>query len=287
MVLPFFTLRGAIAIHTSALFVLVSLACRRTSPPSSGTINATPVSQPTLAEVGANAPAGARADQRYIAFVESAQKAAREGRYTDAISLFDQAAAFLHKESSGQQIEEFCDEYFGEVTRLLDRGPRADEVPALVAYLTTLDPKSCFQTSAGRDLPLFARIRKELWRFAPATDTMRRINAIGRYCTVFELTAARYPTAEELRTFQDPYEPSRFPSPERMQWLTRDAWGTPFMVIHHKDGLPRVISAGSDRTFQPEQWEVPGVDLPHDQDIVVDGESEKRFWKLEVRWRNI
>lgn len=278
----------AFSLVLAQFFFLGSVSCRQSSA-RTGKKTAAESALPSPPDTQATpAPRGVREDGRYVSLVASARKAAREGRYTETISLLDQAAAFVREQSSGQQVEEFCNEYSSEVSRLLDGGPTAADVPALTAYLTELDSRSCFATSEGQASPLFARIRAEMWRFAPAADTMRRIHEIVLYCTVFENTAGRLPNADELRTFPDAYEPTRLPNAAKLQRLTYDAWGTPFMIVYREGSYPQIVSAGADRTFSPEQWKLSGTDLPLDQDALGEGgRCCRRTWKLEADWINL
>lgn len=283
-----FTPLTLLTVVLTQVCIIGTVSCRRSAtqpgdgPPSTSASPSTHVSQAT------DSPRLARDEPQCRALAESAHRAAKEGQYNEAIRLLDQARAFVRERSSGQQDEEFCDEYSREVTRLLDAGPRAADVPALLAFLTELDSKSCFATADGRRTPLFARIRAEMWRFAPAADTKRRMYQIVAYCTGFEQNGGRFPNAEELRRFSDAYEPSRVPDEARLRRLTYDAWGTPFMIVHREGSYPQIVSAGEDRAFSPEQWELSGADLPLDQDAVGEGgRCCRRIWKLEADWKNL
>jgi hypothetical protein len=99
--------------------------------------------------------------------------------------------------------------------------------------------------------------------------------ASWRICfEAYKMDYNHYPagTAEEIRAAIEPVYIYRLP--------VTDAWGHAYRV--QSDGKSyRVVSAGSDGTFDESFWNKPAADLPFDADAVAapDGQQLVRSWK--------
>lgn len=267
------------------LFAIGLLACRRSTSGQAST-SVTAALRPTRGSASTD-HGGLFRDKRFTSLTERAQAAMREGRSREACQLFDTARALILRESDGRQEIEFTTAYAAEVDRLLGSEPLEPSIPALFDYISALDRTSYFMVVDPTHLPLRKRIRSNLWRLAPAADTMRRMRAVATYYDVFLSNNGRYPSTEEFQTLSDPaVQGTR--TQEDIQRLHQDAWGTPFLVIGGTDGPPRVISAGADRAFSADRWGTTGGSLGLDEDAVLEPDERfSRAWKSEIDWKNI
>ena len=107
--------------------------------------------------------------------------------------------------------------------------------------------------------------------------TVRDMRSLGLALAAYAMDHGTMPqvaTVEELRSLLSPVYIRAL--------VLEDAWGTPLRYTPKEGGSGyRLVSAGSDRRFDPDSWTKPGVFTDSREDAVHEG-TFVRKWAIDV-----
>ena len=110
-----------------------------------------------------------------------------------------------------------------------------------------------------------------------AITTVRDMHSLGVSLEAYYADHKRYPAADASSELK-PILQGRYTT----ILATEDAWGTPIKYLVSADGLSyRLVSAGSDRTFNESTWKQTGISTDSRDDAVY-AHHFTRKWAIDI-----